>query len=755
MKTNIQHWLNRILFALLLLLTIAFSLKSLREPDLWWQIRTGQWILEHKQVPVQDVFSYTYEGAKWVNIKWGFEVIAAIISNVAGPEYIYVLQAMVSICILLLLLKYIQLINQRLFAESYNNTISYWVSMVVLLGVSYRMIGRPEMLSHLFSLLFIYLINKYRHSNSKALYLLVPLQLCWTNMHEAFGLGIIILLVYASCAWLEYIRLKQAKPIQLSIVALLCILSTAINPYGIEMMAKPFEIFSQLEANKFTTELSDYTQYDFWQKEAYISFVLFILSIIAIAFFWFQKNKAKKVETLIDKVGLGNIVMLFAFAFLASTAYRNIVFFFLMSAPFVAAFLQYLINFIESKTKKSVMITTSISMMAVAFGIALYILVVDNTYYKMSKSNDRYGLGILENNNPEGAAKYLEQHQLTKGKVFTDYLSSSYLMYRLQPDFKTFFDLRDLDVFPSEFFQTNAMAYNNYDAFKALDSQYHFSAIVLLNRQFNSLQTALYNDSNYTLQFVDPLVSVFMKQKGTQSASIVFSALSSIEKNGFSQIINKVFNPFYKSDSENEMDNNSAAASFYLSVRDVEKARVYALKSIQTATKKSPAYLVLAQYYNSKSVSDTSYQNVYIDSASFYYNAAIKEDKNLAEAYIGLGAIQFRQGSINAAIKLFEKCCDLEPSLLNGHLYAAEAYKSMVEKSSDKKYVNSLVDHLIIANSINPNNPDIEWNLGVAYYKQGNCSRATPLLQNVLGFSGLSAEDRTMAEFCISNCKGR
>jgi tetratricopeptide (TPR) repeat protein len=755
MKTNIQHWLNKILFVLLLLLTVAFSLKSLREPDLWWQICTGQWILEHKQVPVQDVFSYTYEGAKWVNIKWGFEVVAAIINNAAGPEYIYVLQALVSICILLLLLKYIQLINQRLFPKSYKITISYWVSMVVLLGVNYRMIGRPEMLSHLFSLLFIYLINKYRDSNSKALYLLVLLQLCWTNMHEAFGLGIIILLVNVGCAWVEYLRNKQTKPIQLSIVGLLCILSTIINPYGFEMMVKPFEIFSQLEVNKFTTELSDYTQYDFWQKEAYISFVFFILSIITIAFVWFQKTKVKKVDTMIHKVGLGNIVMLFAFAFLASTAYRNIVFFFLMSAPFVAAFLQYLINFIESKTKKSVMFTTSMSMLAVVFGIAIYVLVVNNTYYKLSKSNDRYGLGILENNNPEGAAKYLEQHQLTKGKVFTDYLSSSYLMYRLQPDFKTFFDLRDLDVFPSDFFQTNAMAYNNYDAFKALDSQYHFSVIVLLNRQFNGLQSALYNDSNYSLRFVDPLVSVFMKQIGTQSASIGFSALSSIEQSGFCQIINKVFNPFYKSDNGKDLDNNSAAASFYLSVRDVEKARAYALKSIQTATKKSPAYLVLAQYYNSKSVSDTSLQNVFMDSASFYFNAAIKEDEHLAEAYIGLGAIQFRQGSINAAIKLFEKCCDLEPSLLNGHLYAAEAYKSMVEKSSDKKYVNSLVDHLIIANSINPNNPDIEWNLGVAYYKQGNCSKATPLLQNVLGFSGLSAEDRTMAEFCISNCKGR
>jgi tetratricopeptide (TPR) repeat protein len=755
MKTNIQHWLNKILFALLLLLTIAFSMKSLREPDLWWQIRIGQWILEHKQVPVQDVFSYTYEGAKWVNIKWGFEVIAAIISNVAGPEYIYVLQALVSICILLLLLKYIQLINQRLFAESYDNTITYWVSMVVLLGVSYRMIGRPEMLSHLFSLLFIYMINKYRHSNDKALYLLVPLQLCWTNMHEAFGLGIIILLVYLGCAWIEYLRHKQTKPIQLSLITLLCILSTAINPYGFEMMAKPFEIFSQLEANKFTTELSDYTQYDFWQKEAYISFVFFILSTISIAFVWFQKTKEKKIDTLIDKVGLGNIVMLFAFAFLASTAYRNIVFFFLMSAPFVAAILQYVIKFIESKTKKSGMLKASLSIMFVSFGIALYVMVVNNTYYKMSKSNDRYGLGILENNNPEGAAKYLEQHQLTKGKVFTDYLSSSYLMYRLQPDFKTFFDLRDLDVFPSEFFQTNAMAYNNYDAFNALDSQYHFSAIVLLNRQFNALQSALYNDSNYTLQFVDPLVSVFMKEKRSQSAGIDFSALSNTGKSSISQIINKVFNPFYKSNSENDLDNNSAAASFYLSVKDFEKARVYAFKSIQTAIQKSPAYLVLAQYYNLKSVAYTTQKGLYLDSASFYYNAAIKEDINLTEAYIGLGSIQFREGSINAAIKLFEKCCEIDPSLLNGHLYAAEAYKSMLEKSSDKKYVNALVDHLIIANSINPNNPDIEWNLGVAYYKQGICSKATPLLQNVLGYSGLSSEDRTMAEFCISSCKGR
>jgi hypothetical protein len=75
---------------------IALSIKGLREPDLWWQIRTGEWILEHLQVPTQDVFSYTFAGANWFNIKWLSEVLLALVSKATGPEWVFLLQAAVT-----------------------------------------------------------------------------------------------------------------------------------------------------------------------------------------------------------------------------------------------------------------------------------------------------------------------------------------------------------------------------------------------------------------------------------------------------------------------------------------------------------------------------------------------------------------------------------------------------------------------------------------------------------------------------------
>src|SRR5262245_59756863 len=98
---QIKSHSRAIFFVLLLsyLLAFALSIKSFREPDLWWQIRTGEWILEHNAVPKTDVFSYSMQGTPWINIKWGFEAAAAFVARLLGPESVFILQAMVS-CLL-------------------------------------------------------------------------------------------------------------------------------------------------------------------------------------------------------------------------------------------------------------------------------------------------------------------------------------------------------------------------------------------------------------------------------------------------------------------------------------------------------------------------------------------------------------------------------------------------------------------------------------------------------------------------------
>ena len=52
------------------LCALALAMKQLREPDMWWQLLSGKWMLENGAITRTDVFSYTMAGQKWINVKW-------------------------------------------------------------------------------------------------------------------------------------------------------------------------------------------------------------------------------------------------------------------------------------------------------------------------------------------------------------------------------------------------------------------------------------------------------------------------------------------------------------------------------------------------------------------------------------------------------------------------------------------------------------------------------------------------------------
>ncbi len=45
--------------AILLLGLLAMTARSATDPDLWWHLRTGQWVVETGHVPHSDPFSFT------------------------------------------------------------------------------------------------------------------------------------------------------------------------------------------------------------------------------------------------------------------------------------------------------------------------------------------------------------------------------------------------------------------------------------------------------------------------------------------------------------------------------------------------------------------------------------------------------------------------------------------------------------------------------------------------------------------------
>ena len=59
-------WVGIAIYALLL----AVGSGLLNDPDTYWQIMLGQWMLDHHAVPRTDLYSFTMQGQPWISTQW-------------------------------------------------------------------------------------------------------------------------------------------------------------------------------------------------------------------------------------------------------------------------------------------------------------------------------------------------------------------------------------------------------------------------------------------------------------------------------------------------------------------------------------------------------------------------------------------------------------------------------------------------------------------------------------------------------------
>ncbi|HXO30292.1 MAG TPA: hypothetical protein VOA80_23290 [Thermoanaerobaculia bacterium] len=85
--------------AALLALALAWSLHPLVHDDLFWHLRTGEWIAAHHRVPLVDLFSYTRLGARWITHEWGFSLASWLIYRAGGMDGLVVTTALLAVAI--------------------------------------------------------------------------------------------------------------------------------------------------------------------------------------------------------------------------------------------------------------------------------------------------------------------------------------------------------------------------------------------------------------------------------------------------------------------------------------------------------------------------------------------------------------------------------------------------------------------------------------------------------------------------------
>ncbi len=758
--------LSRIAWALVLLTGLVLSMKSLREPDLWWMLRTGEWIGANWSVPKTDVFSYTQEGASWLNVKWLFEWLLYVVSSVAGAEGVMLMQAGATLGILSLLRGRFRLLMERLTGAGVTQRqeliFALW-AFVGLLLLDFRIIGRPEMVSHLFAAAYLYIFAHWeKHKNPRTLYALPALQALWANLHEGFGVGMVFLGIWAVGEGLQWLRNRkktgEKAPMLQILVALGAILAVCLHPWGFSMLMHPINIYGQLRENQFTTELLGFSHPEYWQWEAYGNVACIGIALLSLAVWW---RKGASI------MGAGTWLIGGAVLYLSFTAYRNIPFAVLWYLPAVAAGAVLLFEAKVGKWASDKVLMLKVGVV----GLLLYAAIVSNTWYSMVREGrDSYGLQVLNSHNPVGAAQFVRENGLQKQRAYADYLTSSYLLWALQPDFKTYIDLRDLDVFADSFFQTFAATTIIPDAFNKEDSAYNFGYAVVFRPQFPNLHQHLLRSDNYDLVFADAVAVVYAKnssenaelirQKGfkANNKKDIFSPIKPSEtSHSLAYGITKLFNPFFANKTLSAIWQDLLAGEFYQGLGEYELATARAAAAMKH---KSPenwrAHELMGNIYNAQIAmqTDPAAQQSIAAAAEGEYQKAIKQNPRAVNSLLGKGLVAYQMQRYGEAVKLFQEVLRLDSGNFGAIRYSAYAYKiRYFNQGGAREHLDQWLYFTQKMDAQNPNNPFIMLDLGLAYCHLNDCERSRQYLTKITDFPQFSPDEQTAMRNCLQKCK--
>src|SRR5271169_4720685 len=183
---------TRAFLAVLFLGLFAMAVRNVNDPDVWWHLKVGQYIAEHKSVPHTDPFSYTRAGQPWVAHEWLSDLLLYQLQRTTGwGGLILIFAAILAAAFFLLYLR----CGPATYVAGLATLCGAWATAPVW-GV------RPQVLSLLMTSLWLLILERSER-NPKLLWWTLPLTLLWVNLHAGFALGLALSALFIAGEWGE------------------------------------------------------------------------------------------------------------------------------------------------------------------------------------------------------------------------------------------------------------------------------------------------------------------------------------------------------------------------------------------------------------------------------------------------------------------------------------------------------------------------------------------------------------------------
>lgn len=377
-----------------------WSWNELKEYDVWYHLKTGEYILEHFSIPRHDIFSYTAFGARWVTHSWFAEVIFAFIYQFAGFSGLISFVALLSVAVHFLVYrlgmlwganKYVMLFS--LFLLPFFKTFSFFVP-------------RPQIFSYFFAVFEILLLEKYLETKKRPyLYSILAMILLWANMHASVALGIFIFFLYAFFAR------------ELFFPALSSILLALLNPNTYGVLTYQFEIKEVADALRVGEWIS------IWAYRDFLGTQIFFLILAACNIFFIAAYIKERSSRNLRRAALAAV-----FSALPFFSVRHLAFFPLVALPLLSAAANDTARFRSTLQKiKPALLRVFACGIGILFLLGGSLRMPDTPVNKEAL--------------PVDAVDFIEVNGIV-GPLFNLYHEGGYLIWRLWPKEKVFFDGR-------------------------------------------------------------------------------------------------------------------------------------------------------------------------------------------------------------------------------------------------------------------------------------------------------------------------
>jgi hypothetical protein len=222
---------------LVALAAIAFDSKTaVRDPDIWWHLKAGDWVVQQHAVPYVGIFSRTAGSRPWIAYSWGYEVLLSCAYAWFGLAGFAMVGVLLTVAVPFVLFWMLNRLSGN-----------FWVAWILALIGSFAyvfsLMPRPVFVTMmLFTILIALLLQAQRTANIRLLWWLPLLFVLWANIHIQFiyglfavgtfvGINILQRLASSIGIKVDFIRPPTLPLSGLIGMSLACFAATFFGPY--------------------------------------------------------------------------------------------------------------------------------------------------------------------------------------------------------------------------------------------------------------------------------------------------------------------------------------------------------------------------------------------------------------------------------------------------------------------------------------------------------------------------------------------